>query len=374
MDYTELKLRLMKQGAIFTPAARGIMCHSRFGQITFLDYATTGGIVAVLDDRVYVNIPVKIQGTPFSVDVFENELILKYNNKAMKAVFRIIPVPQYALDVTRLSDDTPVRELVMTHADRVRISPVHGCGYHCSFCTSNAAYYNEISCGQLDQAFNIALNDPYNKPCHVLISGGTPKEDADSYAWLNHIYHYFPQNYSQYDFDVMLSPRGMRPDKTSAEDYGEFLRFLHDECGVKMLSVNLELYNDELRERFIPDKAAMGKDNYYRFIRKAVEIFGEKCIRSSLVVGLDTEEDTLKGVRELLDCGCMPVLSAFIPASGTDMANYPAPDVEFLMETVRKADAMAREAKLQLGPLCRPCTHNSITVEEGVVCWNCLLE
>lgn len=367
MDYTELKLRLMQQGAVFTAAARKTMCRSRFGLITFSDYATTGGVVAVLDERVYVNIPVKFQGTLFKVDLFEDKLILKYDNETIKIPFRIIPAPKYALDVERLSDDTPVRELVMTHADRVRISPVHGCRYHCSFCTSNAAYYKEISCEQLDQAFNIALNDPYIKPRHVLISGGTPNKEADSYEWINEIYRYFPRNYPQFEFDVMLSPRGMRPEQTSMKDYDEFLRYLHDECGVKTLSVNLELYNDRFRERFIPDKAAVGKNNYYRFICQAVEVFGTKSVRSSLVVGLESEEDTLNGVRAILDCGCLPVLSAFVPALGTDMANYSAPGVEFLLETVRKADEMAREAKLQLGPLCRPCTHNSITVEEGEI-------
>lgn len=367
MDYTELKLRLMQQGAVFTSAARKTMCRSRFGIITFSDYATTGGIVAVLDERVYVNIPVKFQGTPFVVDISEDELILKYDNKAIKTSFRIIPVPKYALDVERLCDDTPVRELVMTHADRARISPVHGCRYHCSFCTSNAAYYKEISCGQLDQAFKIALNDPYNKPRHVLISGGTPNEEADSYTWINDIYHYFPRNYPQFSFDVMLSPRGMRPGQTSMEDYNEFLHYLYDECGVKTLSVNLELYNDKFRERFIPNKAAVGKDNYYRFISQAVGIFGAKSVRSSLVVGIEPERDTLDGVRALLDCGCLPVLSAFVPAPGTDMANYPAPSVEFLLETVSKAAEMAEEAELQLGPICRPCTHNSITVEEGEI-------
>lgn len=367
MDYTELKIRLMQQGAVFTPAARKKMCHSRFGHITFLDYATTGGVVAVLDERVYVNIPVRIRGTLFVVDTSEDGLILEYDNKTVKTPFRIIPAPKYALEVERLSDGTPVRELVMTHADRVRISPVHGCGYHCSFCTSSASYYKEVSCEQLDRAFHIALNDPYNRPRHVLISGGTPKEEADSYAWINHIFHYFPKSYPQYEFDVMLSPRGMRPEQTSTKDYGEFLHYLHDECGVKTLSVNLELYNDRFRERFIPDKAAVGKDNYYRFILQAVEIFGEKSVRSSLVVGLESEEDTLNGVQALLDCGCLPVLSAFVPAPGTDMANYPAPGIEFLQETARKAAEMAGKAKLQLGPLCRPCTHNSITVEEGEI-------
>lgn len=367
MDYTELKLRLMQEGAVFTAAARKNMCRSRFGLITFSDYATTGGVVAVLDERVYVNIPVKFQDTLFKVDILEDELILEYNNEPIKISFRIIPAPKYALDVERLSDDTPVRELVMTHADRVRISPVHGCGYHCSFCTSNAGYYKEIPREQLDQAFHIALDDPYNKPRHVLISGGTPDEEAGSYEWINDIYRYFPQNYPQFDFDVMLSPRGMGPKQTSMKDYDEFLRYLHDECGIKTLSVNLELYNDRYREKVIPDKAAVGKDNYYRFIRRAVEVFGAKSVRSSLVVGLESKEDTLNGVRALLECGCLPVLSAFVPAPGTDMANYPAPGVEFLLEIARKAAETAREANLQLGPLCRPCTHNSITVEEGEI-------
>ena len=311
MDYTELKLRLMQQGAVFTVVARKTMCHSRFGHITFADYATTGGVVAVLDEHIYVNIPVKFQDTPFLVDVFEGKMILKYEKKLIEISFRIIPAPKYALEVERLSDDTPVRELVMTHADRVRISPVHGCRHHCSFCTSNAAYYKEISCEQLEQAFNIALCDPYNKPRHVLISGGTPNEEADSYVWINEIYRYFPRNYPQFDFDVMLSPRGMRPEQASMKDYDEFLRYLYDECGVKTLSVNLELYNNSFRERFIHNKAAVGKDNYYRFIRQAVEVFGAKSVRSSLVVGLESEQDTLNGVRSLLYCCCLPVLSAF---------------------------------------------------------------
>jgi len=367
MTFTELKLQLMQNGAIFSAEARKHMCRSRFGLITFSDYATTGGVVAVLDERVYVNIPVKFQNTPFSVHNDGENMVLLYNKKRIDVSFRVIPPPKYALDNTRLEDGTPVRELVMTHADRTRISPVHGCAYHCSFCTCNASLYKEISVAQLDQAFNTALNDPYNKPRHVLISGGTPNAEERSYRWLNEVYRHFPRNYPQYDFDVMLSPRGMLPKMDSDEDYKDFLTFLRDECGVKTMSVNLELYNDSLRERFIPDKAALGKNNYYRFIRLAVELFGSNNIRSSLVVGLEPKEDTLHGVSALLDCGCMPVLSAFVPAPGTDMANYPAPTVEFLMDTVYMANTMAETAGLCLGPICKPCTHNSISVEDGEI-------
>lgn len=367
MTYTELKIRLMQQGAIFTLAARSAMCKDRFGSISFSDYATTSGIVTVLDKRVYVNIPVKIQGTPFLIDRSDTEFSLSYQGKLLPVSVRIIPPPAYALNAIRLNDNTPVRELVMTHADRTRISPVYGCSYHCSFCTCNMPSYHEGSCEQLDKALQIALADPYNTPDHILISGGTPRETLESYRWINEIYCYFPKNYPQFDFDVMLSPRGMLPGQSSDQEYDEFLHFLHDECGVKTLSVNLELYNDTLRDRYIPEKHTIGKENYYRFIRQAVTIFGAGSIRSSLVVGIESGEDTLMGVRSLVGCGCLPVLSAFIPALGTDAVGLPAPSVDLLLDVVTQASQIAADANMQLGPLCRPCTHNSLTIEAGEI-------
>lgn len=367
MTYTELKIHLMLQGAVFTPAARAAMCRSAFGQITFYDYATTGGIVVVLDGRVYANVPVRFQRTEFRIDCAEGKLVLFYQGKLVPVSVSIIPVPKYALDAQTLDDGTPVRELVMTHADRVRISPVHGCSYHCSYCTCNTSGYRENSCEQLDAAFRIALKDPYNRPRHTLISGGTPKESEESYQWLNQIYQYFPRSYPQMDFDVMLSPRTLLPGQSIEVGYPAFLRYLREDCGIKTMSINLELYNEKLRQRYIPEKAAIGLERFERFIRLAVKIFGRNRIRSSLVVGLESPEDTLSGVQKLIQWGCIPVLSAFVPAPGTDGATLPAPDAAFLLNLVQRAAELTEQGQTQLGPLCRPCTHNSITWENQML-------
>lgn len=365
MTFTELKIRLMQHGAVFTKAARDGMRHGRFGQISFLDYATTGGVVLLLDQRVYANVPVRFQDTPFRIDREGEAFTLLLDGEALPVSVRILPAPKYALDAVRLADNTPVRELVMTHADRVRISPVHGCSYHCNFCTCNMSNYREIPCQQLDEAFQIALNDPYIRPRHVLISGGTPRENEKSYQWLNEVYRFFPNQYTDLEFDIMLSPRGLLPGQSGGEAYGDFLHYLREECGFRTMSVNLELFDEAYREKHIPEKAAVGKENYYRFIRKAVEIFGENSIRSSLVVGLEPYEATLSGVRVLSELGCLPVLSAFVPAPGTDTANHPAPSPEDLVSLVVRAQEIAADAHMTLGPLCSPCTHNSILVVEG---------
>lgn len=181
------------------------------------------------------------------------------------------------------------------------------------------------------------------------------------------VYKYFPTHYPEYEFDVMLSPRGLMPQKTGRQDGRDFLHYLKEICGFDTMSINLELSNEGFRQRFIPDKAAIGRTRYLQFIEDAVTIFGENKIRSSLVVGLEPAEDTLQGVKDLVNCGCLPVLSAFVPAPGTDMANYPAPEVSILFDLVKRADEIAKVSEMVLGPLCRPCTHNSITIEEGVI-------
>lgn len=367
MEYTELKIRLMQQGSVFTQAARSKMCRSKFGHITFADYATTGGVVVQVNDAIYANVPAKFENTPFCIDFVETKFVLKYQDKVLPLDINIIPVPQYALNNTLLKSGTPVRELVMTHADRMRISPIHGCAYHCQFCTCNNQRYMEIPIEELDQAVQIALKDPNNTPHHILMSGGTPRVEERSYEYLNSVYHFFPNKYEKLEFDIMLSPRGKHSGKVDENGYIDFLKYLHDDCRISTMSINLELYNEAMRKEFIPDKWETGKENYLLFIKKAVDIFGQGKIRSSLVVGLEKKEDTISGVKELADCGCIPVLSAFVPAQGTFMERYPKPEVDFLLDVVYEAALMAHSKGTVLGPLCRPCTHNSLTEETGSV-------
>lgn len=365
MEYTELKIRLMQQGAVFTEKAKDHMCKNRFGHITFHDYATTGGIIVEINGLIFVNVPESHEDSPFCIDYLEQRFILTMDRNIVDAAIRILPVPQYALDNVRLENGVPVRELVMTHAHRLRISPIHGCSYHCQFCTCNGQRYNEIPCEDLDQAVQIALQDPNISPDHVLISGGTPDAREETYLYLNKIYQYLPQKYPSFEFDVMLSPRGLHVRDNNEQGYKEFLNYLYYECGIQTLSVNLELFNDQFRRKYIPEKWKVGIDNYLLFIKNAVDVFGRGRIRSSIIVGLEQIEDTLRGIEEICEQGCIPVLSAFIPDSGTDMASYERPSVEFLSETVERASGTAEKYGMALGPLCRPCTHNSLTMEEG---------
>lgn len=74
----------------------------------------------------------------------------------------------------------------------------------------------------LDQAVQVALRDPNNQPRHILISGGTPREEEGSYEYLNEVYCFFPRKYAEYEFDIMLSPRGRYTGQSNGGAYEDF--------------------------------------------------------------------------------------------------------------------------------------------------------
>lgn len=367
MEYTELKIRMMQQGAVFTPCARSKMCQGSFGRIYFSDYPTTSGVILEIEKKIYVNVPVKTEDTPFCIDFADDRFVLEVSDVILRLRVEVMKEPDYALTRKCLKDNiTPVRELVMTHGDRLRISPIFGCSHHCLFCTCNNQKYKKIPIDALDQAVQIALEDKNNKPLHVLISGGTPQMNEKSYAYMNQVYLFFPNKYKNLKFDVMLSPRVKHIGQPKEKGYEDFLFYLKEDCKIATMSINLELFNEEKRKKYIYEKWKIGKEDYFWFIKKAVDIFGSKNIRSSLVVGLETKEDTLNGVKALIDCGCVPVLSAFVPAA--DVARKKKPDPGFLLDVVHEASKIARQNDTMLGPaLYRVCTHNSLTDEEGSV-------
>lgn len=84
---------------------------------------------------------------------------------------------------------------------------------------------------------------------------------------------------------------------------------------------------------------------------------GTNRVRSCIIVGLEPIEDTIKGIELLCQIGCMPVLSPYIPINGMDIKK---PSVETMLKVREIAEEISNQYQVPLGPLCKPCTHNSI--------------
>src|SRR6185295_1761839 len=160
--------------------------HSRQGSrpVTLADYATTSGISLKLSEEVWVNAPIQahnpnfISSTPPHILDFDEA---GFSIRSGGAEFPAwpLPVPDYHDQLN--SSEEKYTSFAITHADRVRISPIDGCGMVCTFCDLPYEFrYRRKRIDGLIDSVQKALDDEALPARHVLISGGTPKvEDID---------------------------------------------------------------------------------------------------------------------------------------------------------------------------------------------------
>lgn len=342
------KVSCLSTGIQLTPSAKQHLL--RAGRpISLFEYPTTGGVTFSLPGAGFVNAP--FDG-PFScapeaqLDHTGNGFVLSYVGVVFPV--EVLPLPCYVGDGTKL----PFPGVVMTHVDRVRLSPFSGCGFRCGFCDLPGADYRFHSNDTLSAALQMAVDDPLLPPRHGLISGGTPrpKDRPHLDRAIEHVLSTSP-----IPFDVMAAPRA---DDTSFID-----RLVT--WGVDGLSINIELFDPAALRRFAPQKGALGRNAFAKAISRALELTGgQGRVRSLLIVGLEPPESTLEGVEWLSSLGCDPVLSPFRPATGTALADHPIPDVEALTRVYLEAREIAERYGVQLGPRCIPCQHNALVLGE----------
>lgn len=322
------------------------------GNVNHNDYITTKGLFLVLDEQAYVNANLN-KNSRYELDFVDNKYVL-FKEKVKICKVDVIQSPSYALQNKKLDNGILISDLVNLHGDRLRIQPIMGCANRCKFCDLNCYKYHLNSIENLDSAVKLVQKE--SKFRHILISGGAPFDTQKDYDYLNSVYKYFGENYGEeYPIDIMMVPRGLYVNDDSDASYEEFLLKLK-EWNISSMAINLELYNDKLREKLIPQKNFIGKERYINFIKLAVKIFGKGTVRSCIIIGLERLEDSLKAVELLSSVGCMPVLSPYVPMDEKDKV----PTSEFMEEVLIKASEIVKKYNVELGPKCDFCKHNTI--------------
>jgi 2-iminoacetate synthase ThiH len=223
----------------------------------------------------------------------------------------------------------------------------------CQFCDLPYEFrYRRRRIDGLIESVHRAIDDASLPARHILISGGVPREEDINY--LRTVYRSIPEAFPSYAVDVMMVPiHGLLEPQ-----------LLRDE-GVHGLSINIELFNRDLARRVMRQKFDLGLEYYLDFIENAVSVFGVGKVRSLLIVGLESPEDTLEAVRQLAQRGCDPVLSPFRPDPSTPMSKHPAPSSSLLEQVYVEAEAIVSGYPVKLGPRCIPCQHNTLAFPDG---------
>jgi radical SAM superfamily enzyme YgiQ (UPF0313 family) len=254
-----------------------------------------------------------------------------------------------------------VTQFVVSHADRVRLSPLVGCSMKCNFCNIPfdvpISRYELRSIERCVDALRIGVNDPVQPAQHIMISGGTPKpKDVGHHREL---YAQILRAFTDIPVDIMMVP-----------EKGIFDLEQLSRLGVSELSINLEVFDPELERSVARGKYHVGRSHYLEFIERAARALGPGKVRSMLMVGLEPMESTLAGVRAIAERGGVPVLSPFRPDPSTPLRDARPSTFEELRETYLRARDLVTGMGSSLGPGCPPCTHNTVSFAEdanGVV-------
>lgn len=347
----ELKSSLLTEGVRLTPKASSVIVGQCAGPLTVHEYPTTGGVTLDLGGDVLVNAPVDewfCEDSPNLVTFREEDqqLFVERSDGDHPVTYRA-HLPGY-LDVLG-PDGHAITDVVFSHADRIRLSPIRGCAYVCDYCSLPAERYGKKHVGAILDALDVALKDPLMPPRHVLVSGGSPgRRDLE---WFLSTIEAITER-SPLPVDVMMSAV---PDGTAVVS-----RLV--DVGVVGFAVNLELYSEDASQLHIRGKHRLARPHFDEFVHAAVQRCGSGgAVRSLIVAGLEPQDLTLAGVAHVAELGADPVLSPFRPDAGTSLARVRPPTPASMLSLLSEARKIAAEHKVHLGPNCVPCQHNTLT-------------
>lgn len=349
----QLKISCLSLGIRIAQEAEDRLSDGGKIPLSIHEYATTGGVTLALAEDVFINAPFD----EWYCDHPEATLTIgespdEYTVQFMGDLFpaRVLPLPGY-LEV-RDERQRLVREVVMSHVDRARISPVAGCSFGCMFCdTTITQKYARRPLEQLLGALEVARQDDLLPVKHVLISGGTP--NASDYGYYDDVCEHIIRT-TNLPVDVMMWPR---PDN--------IIDRLAD-WGINGYALNLEVYDEDIARHLVPQKRHFGVGLFAEGIQRALaRVGGNGRVRSLIIVGLEPIEKTLEGVEFLARLGCDPCLSPFRPGRGTHLQNMRPPSPEDLSQVYLKSLEIVSRYGVKLGPRCIPCQHNTLAFPDG---------
>jgi len=313
------------------------------------EYPTTGGLTLELPASVYVNAPFDewfCADASVVLTEVEDGLALVYRGSQVPVV-RHLPLPGYLGD--RDAGGKRFDEVVMSHADRARLSPIVGCAYDCQFCDLPFERYEIRPLDRLVSALSRAFEDEALPVRHALISGGSPRRAH---------YERFEKvcvdviRAAGIPVDIMMSPM---------IDGADFIDRIAA-AGVAGLSVNLEVHSEQAGLVHLGRKFRTTREHFGDFVARAVEVLGRGGrVRSLLIPGLEPSAETLAGVERLASIGCWPVLSPFRPSRGIPLERHAPPGAGELKSIMHEARRIVADHGVALGPPCVACQHNTLS-------------
>ena len=117
------------------------------------------------------------------------------------------------------------------------------------------------------------------------------------------------------------------------------------DVGVDSIGMHLEAWNDDVRKEIMPGKAEVPRSYYMDAFQAAVAVFGRAQVSTYLLAGLgDSRDDLLNASESLIEIGVYPFIVPFVPVTGTQLEDHPAPSPAFMRDVLKPVGDMLSAA------------------------------
>jgi len=293
--------------------------------------------------------------SPITLKVIDGNIILEYNNKRLNLNVDLVKkeslltkkIPQNILN----NNSTIGDYIQLIGIDRIGILFFDGCynwivGKPCKFCNlphsdefhkfipnlnklreNNfkikewwKSYKNEYLIG-LEYSLKEFLANGNLKHYHIAFMSGNLSNSEEIWEIAEEVLIYLQNSIDFENYDCYLN--------IAPHDKIERLKTIQ-KTGIKQVQYNLEVVNEQTFQDACPNK--MNFSQYIDKLKEAVTIFGKGNVRSNVVFGLNTLNETIDFAKKLAKEGIVCDYTVFQPKKGTQYENKSAPDFDEVLK------------------------------------------
>ena len=342
------KIMLLNHGVrISDNALKKSLCNGGF------NFEEFEAVDMVINKQLYVSVPYKTNIShlsPFEVDINEHDQyqLHYFGNTLANITLRYSDT--IASQTTK--NDIPYCEIAYLGNDRLRIYHRAGCFFKdnqigCRFCdietTEKSFKFDDIK----------EVLDTYESVQgirHYLIGGGSACPDSD-FSDIIQLATHIKDTTHKPIYLMSLPPK----------DTSVLIKL--KEAGITEVAFNLELFDRELAQMYMPGKGQIPLNTYKIAFEEATRLWGKTGnVRTIFIVGLESKESLLTGIEWACKLGVSPILSLFKPIEGTELSDLLPPSDAEIIDIYMRAINICHEYGLELGPSCHYCEDNTLKV------------
>lgn len=334
--------------------------------------------------------------SPFDIDLEGDSLYLFYYGIKITKIDLFNTDP---LENRKTHKGFLYSEVAYLSTDRLRVHVTNSCiykkgngrgeNYSCKFCNIQKGRDKEIDDDSLREVVQAHWDKrEQNGLKHFLIGGQSPEQTKSTIDKVCRIVKTICEvvgRDSTQIYAMILPPRVKDETGQDVPDEEGLKRLCG--AGLDQISFNIEIFDERCAKKYMPGKGGIARKTYQDCLLAAKDVWRKslarqgleqaawvvRCVRSMIILGLESQDSFRKGMQWMLDNGIQPIISLFRPLKETPLQDAVASSMIYVYKTYfyLRREISKRYERYKgiyiLGPDCSCCQNNTLSLPENLL-------